>query len=158
MASTKKHKTPGVITNRKARFEYEVNDTLEAGLVLSGPEVKSLRLGRASLTDAFVQVRQGQAFLINATINKYEFSRQEDYDPKRTRKLLLHKDQIYSLAQKLDGVNLTLVPLRIYTKRGRFKVLLGVAKGRQLHDKRERLKRRDLDRETKREVKDRVRV
>lgn len=154
----KKTKTPGRLLNRRARYEYEILDKLEAGIVLTGPEVKSLRLGRGSLVDAFVQIRSGEAYMVNATINKYEFSREENYDPTRSRKLLLHKDQIYTLEQKVSGANLTLIPLEIYPKRGNFKVMVGLAKGRQQHDKRERLKKRDLDREVRREVKERVRV
>lgn len=141
------------IQNKKARFDYEILDSVEAGIALLGPEVKSLRLGRGSLIDAFVQVREGQAYLVNMTIPRYEFTDMREYDATRTRKLLLHKSEIYSLDQKTDGQNLTLVPLEIYPKGSNFKVLIGLARGRKQHSKKELLKQRDLDREVKRDLK-----
>lgn len=152
----KTHKIKGKILNRRARFDYEILETVEAGMALTGPEVKSLRQGRGSLVDAFVQIRDGQAYLINMSIPRYEFSREDDYDPTHTRKLLLHKNQIHSFDQKVAGANLTLIPLEIYPQRGRFKVLVGLAKGRQQHDKRARLKSRDLDREIRQNLKEKV--
>lgn len=150
----KKQKSTRLV-NRKARFEYEVLESVEAGIALTGPEVKSLRLGRGSLIDAFIQIRQGQAYLINMTIPRYQFTDARDYEATRTRKLLLHKKEIYSLHQKTDGQNLTLIPLEIYPKGSRFKVSIGVARGRKQHDKRQVLKQRDIERETKRVLKDR---
>lgn len=143
------------IVNKRARFEYEIVDEIEAGLVLSGPEVKSLRLGRGGLTDAFVRVTDGEAFLVNASIPLYAFADLPEYDPKRSRKLLLHKKQIESLEQKAQTKKLSLVPLSIYVKGGVFKVLVGLGKGRKTYEKKELLKRRDLEREARRDLKNR---
>lgn len=153
----KKKKSANRLVNKKARFDYEILDTIEAGVVLTGPEVKSLRLGRGSLVDAFIQIRQGQAYLVNMTIPRYEFTDFRDYDATRTRKLLLHKKEIYSLNQKTDGQNLSLIPVEIYPKAGKFKVLIGLGRGRKQYSKKELLKRRDQEREIKRELKQKLR-
>ncbi len=145
-------KDKGKIVNKKAKFEYQILETVEAGLVLSGNEVKSLRSGRGSLVDAFVQVRDGEAFLVNASIPGYNFADNREYDSKKTRKLLMHKSEIYSLEQKKQNKGVSLVPLEIYLKKGKFKVRVGVGKGRKQYQKKELLKQRDLDREVLREM------
>jgi len=149
----KKKKKLGKLVNKRARFDYEILETVEAGIVLNGPEVKSLRLGRGSLVDAFVQVRSGEAYLVNMTIPKYEFTDVREYEPTRTRKLLLHKKEIFALDQKTDGQNLTLIPVEIYSKGSNFKVLVGLARGRKQYSKKDLLKKRDIERDTQREIK-----
>jgi SsrA-binding protein len=148
------------IVNRKARFEYQILETVEAGVALEGREVKSLRLGRGSLSEAFVMIRDGEAYLHNANIPGYGFSDLRDYEPTRARKLLLHRSELESLAQKVKGANLALVPVEILLKRGKFKVLVGLARGKQQHEKRSVIRQRrqrDLEREVKRDMKLRLR-
>jgi SsrA-binding protein len=140
------------IVNRRARFEYEVLDTVEAGLVLSGPEVKSLRLGRAQLKDSYATIHEGEAYLVNTHISAYQFARNEGYEPTRRRKLLLRKRQIESLQGQLQRKGMSLVPLKIYQKEGRFKVELGLVRGKKEYEKREVIKRRDIRREVEREL------
>lgn len=140
--------------NRKARFKYEISDTLEAGISLTGSEVKSIRLGRVSLGQAFVVIRGGEAYVINMNIPAYEFTHERDYDPTRPRKLLLHKQQIHQLASKVESSGQTLVPLKLYSKRGRFKLEIGLGKGRKEHSKKQLLKERDIARDTARQIKD----
>jgi SsrA-binding protein len=144
------------IINRKARFDYQILDTIEAGIQLTGPEVKSIKGGRAKLEGSFVKIIDGEVFLVNASISPYRFARQEGYDPNRSRKLLLHKRQIISLETKMHGSNLTLIPLSCYTKRGVVKVQIGLAKGKRKYEKKQAKKRRDLEREVERELKERV--
>ena len=142
------------IVNRRATFEYTILETLEAGLVLSGPETKSVRLGHVSLAESFAVVsQQGHVELLNAHINPYQYARQEEYEPKRTRKLLLHKREIERLMGKVRSEGLTLVPLKIYQKHGKFKVQLGLARGKKQYEKREQIKRRDVKREVDRAIK-----
>jgi len=136
-----------VARNRKARHEFEILDTFEAGLVLKGPEVKSLREGNVSFQDAFAMVENGELWLYNLHISAYEPANRMNVDPTRTRKLLLRKHEIAELAEKVQQKGLTLVPLDLYFRRGYAKVTLAVAKGRQLHDKREKLKRKTMERE-----------
>jgi len=139
-----------VARNRKARHEYEVLETLEAGMELKGPEVKSLRAGEVSFQDAFARVERGEVWLHSLHISPYEQANRANVDPVRPRRLLLHKQEIRRLVGKVDEKGLTLVPLEIYFSRGRAKVSLAVARGRKLHDKREELKRRQQDREARR--------
>ena len=136
-----------VATNRRARFEYEVLDTYEAGLVLRGPEVKSLRAGKASLSDAYAVVRRGEAYLVNAHISPYEEAGRENADPRRERKLLMHRAEIARLSGDVSERGFTIVPLSLYFKDGRAKVELALARGKKLHDKRETEKKRSWDRE-----------
>lgn len=139
-----------VASNRKARHEYEVLETYEAGLVLRGPEVKSVREGKVAFQDAFARVERGQVYLYSFHIAPYEQANRENEDPLRTRKLLLHRDEIRRLIGKVEEKGRTLIPLSIYFKRGYAKIELALARGRQLHDKREKLKRKTQEREARR--------
>ena len=139
-----------VARNRKARHEYEIVDTYEAGLELKGPEVKSLREGHVSFQDAFARVDNGEAWLYSLHISPYEQANRFNQDPLRPRKLLLHRRQIEEIAVETEAKGLTVVPLEIYFKRGYAKVLLAVARGKKLHDKRETLKRKQQEREAER--------
>ena len=132
-----------IATNRRARFEYEIIDTLEAGLALRGPEVKSLRQGHGNLNGAFAIVKRGEAWLIGCQIAHYEQANRENSDPLRERKLLLHKHEIARIEGKISERGFTLVPLALYFKSGRVKVELAVARGKKTHDKRETIKQRE---------------
>ncbi|MDA1079479.1 MAG: SsrA-binding protein SmpB [bacterium] len=131
-----------LIDNRRARFEYEISETYVAGIVLAGHEVKSLRLKQASLTGSFVQIINGEAFLLNALISPYKFATIPDYEPQRTRKLLLRKSQLLALQSVKQDKHRTLVPVAIVLEHNKIKVMVGVAKARQKGDKREYLKKR----------------
>ena len=137
-------------TNKKARRDYHIEETIEAGIVLRGSEVKSLRDGRASLTDAYAQVDGGEVWLSGLHISPYSHTRMEDQDPDRARKLLLHAQEIRRLAVKLQQRGYTLVPLRIYFRRGYAKVELGLGRGKKFYDKREDIKKADAKREMER--------
>ncbi len=137
-------------TNKKARRDYHIEETLEAGMVLWGNEVKSLRDGRANLTDAYAWVEGGEAWLSGLHISPYSHTRMEEQDPVRDRKLLLHSREIRRLATKIAQRGYTLVPLRIYFRHGYAKVELGLGKGKRAYDKREDLKRADAKREIER--------
>lgn len=139
-----------VARNRKARHEFEILETFEAGMELKGPEVKSLRAGSVAFQDAFARVDGGQVWLHNLHISPYEQANRNNVDPLRTRRLLLNRSEIRQLAVKTEEKGLTLVPLEIYFSRGYAKVSLAVARGKKLHDKRETLKRRQQDREARR--------
>lgn len=141
-----------VATNRKARHEYEVLETVEAGMELKGPEVKSLRAGHVSFQDSHARVEGGQVWLYSLHINPYEQANRFNVDPVRARRLLLSKQEIRRLASKTDEKGLTLVPLDIHFSRGYAKLTLAVARGKKLHDKRESLKKRDQEREARRAV------
>jgi SsrA-binding protein len=138
-----------VAENRKARHDYEILDTLECGIALGGSEVKSLRAGRMSLDEAYGRVEGDEAWLIGADIPEYEKANQLNHVPKRRRKLLLHRREIKKFAGQAHDKGLTLVPLKLYFKNGRVKLLLGIGRGRKAHDKREKLKaasaRRDIE-------------
>ena len=142
-----------VAENRKARFDYFIEETLEAGLVLQGTEVKSLRLGRANLKDAYARISNGEVYVHQMHIGPYPFAYYDNHDPLRPRKLLLHKREIKRLVGKIIEKGQTLVPLRVYFKKGKVKILLALAKGKRKYDKREAIKRRDeqriMDREQK---------
>lgn len=142
-----------LITNRQARFEFELLDTFDAGLVLTGGEAKMLRGKHGSLTGSHVRIVQGKPVLLNAQIPVYPYARAENYDPKRTRDLLLKKSEILKLEQAQETKGATLIPVMI-GKVGRFlKLRLAIARGKKLHDRREQLKRRDLDRQTAADLK-----
>lgn len=136
-----------VARNRHARHEYHILETFEAGLVLTGTEVKSLREGKANLTDAYGIVRNGEVWLVNAHIAPYGSGGYVNHEPTRTRKLLLHAREIRRLIGAVERQGLTLIPLELYFLRGRAKVALALAKGKQLHDKRDDSRRRDAERE-----------
>ncbi len=139
-----------VTTNRRARHDYEIIDRFEAGMVLLGSEVKSLRQGNANLKDSFAYVKDGEVWLVGAYIAPYSFSRGGGHDPERPRKLLLHRREIDRIAGKLAEQGLTLVPLSIYFKDGKAKVELGLARGRRTVDKRRALREREQRREMER--------
>jgi SsrA-binding protein len=137
-----------VAENRKARFNYEIGDTLEAGIALSGSEVKSLRSGKANIGDAYASDEGGELYLLNAHIAEYSQAGRANHEPMRPRKLLLHRKEIGKLAGAIQREGMTVVPLKLYfNQRGIAKVLLGLAKGKKLHDKRDTEKRRDWDRQ-----------
>jgi len=139
-----------VASNRRARRNYTVVETLEAGLALLGSEVKSLREGRLDLKDSYGLIKGGEAFLVGAYIGPYEFARDGGHEPERERKLLLHRREIDRIGGQIAEKGLTLVPLQVYFKEGKAKVELGLAKGKTSYDKRETLRRRDADREVER--------
>lgn len=141
-----------VATNRKARHDYTILDVFEAGVVLVGTEVKSLRAGQASLVDAFATVDDGEVWLRNMHVPEYHHGTWTNHPPRRNRKLLLHRSQIDTLVGKLRDGNLTLVPLSLYFFEGKVKVELALARGKQAHDKRQDLARRDAQREMTREL------
>ena len=136
-----------ICVNKRARFDYAIDEMFEAGLVLQGTEVKSLRAGRATLKDAYAEVRDGEMFLLHAHINQYEQANRFNHEPERPRKLLLHKREIHRLAGKTQERGLTLIPTRMYFSRGKAKVELGLGKGKRQYDKRQDMKRRDAQRD-----------
>ena len=142
-----------VAQNKKARHDYTIVDTIEAGLVLTGTEIKSVRAARINLKDGYTQIKKGEAWLVNVHIAPYEEGNIWNQDPTRTRKLLLHKKQIAKLEGEVKGTGMTLVPLKVYIKDGFAKVLIGLAKGKHDYDKRESIKRREQDRDLKRTMK-----
>lgn len=135
-----------VAENRKARHEYFIDETFEAGIALVGTEVKSIRLGKVSLQDGFARVENGEVFLYNVHVSPYEQGNRFNHDPKRVRKLLLHKREIMRLLGQVRQAGFTLVPLRLYLKRGRVKVLLGLARGKRQYDKRRTIAEREAKR------------
>jgi SsrA-binding protein len=144
-----------VATNRKVYHNYYVGDTIEAGIALTGSEIKSIRAGRVSLGDAYVQPEGGELWLVNAHIARYEASSYMGHEPARPRKLLLHRKEIVSLTSRVAEKGLTLVATKIYLKKGIAKVEIALAKGKKLYDKREAIKRREVARELARTVKSR---
>lgn len=146
-----------IADNRKAFHDYHILETFEAGVALLGTEVKGIREGRANLRDSYARVEGGEVWLFNVHINPYTHRGYVDHDPKRKRRLLLHKHEIRKLIGKTVEKGLTLVPTRLYFKNGRIKVAIALAKGKQAHDKRETIRRREVDRETRAAVKERVR-
>lgn len=139
--------------NKKARHDYSIESTYEAGIVLTGTEIKSIRDKRVNLRDGFAQIRNGEVWLMNVHISPYNQGNQFNHDPLRNRKLLLHKKEIKRLSGDLSTKGITLVPLKMYIKNGYAKVLLGVAKGKHEYDKRETLKRKEQDRQIARVMK-----
>lgn len=136
-----------IAENRKARYNYFIEDEYEAGLVLKGTEVKSLRLGKVNLKDSYARIKDGELFVYQMHIGPYPFAYYDNHDPLRPRKLLLHKREIKRLYSKTNEKGHSLIPLRIYFKNGRVKILLALAKGKRKYDKREAIKRRDEQRE-----------
>ncbi|NVM20432.1 MAG: SsrA-binding protein SmpB [Desulfobacterales bacterium] len=140
-----------ICQNRKARHDYFILDEYEAGMVLLGTEVKSLRLGRANLKDSYATIRGGEVFLCNMHIGACPFAAHGNHDPLRTRKLLLHKDEIKRLTGKVKEKGQSLIPLQVYFKEGKAKVTLALAKGKRKYDKRQAIRKRDEERELRRE-------
>ena len=152
-----KESTQPIADNRKAFHDYHILETFEAGIALLGTEVKGIREGQANLRDSYARVEMGEIWLFNVHINPYSHRGYVDHDPRRKRRLLLHKHEIRKLIGKTVEKGLTLVPTKLYFKNGKVKVAIALAKGKQDHDKRETLRRREADRETRAAVKERVR-
>ena len=146
-----------VVTNRKATHLYEILETHEAGMVLRGTEVKSLREGQANFKDSYALIEGGEAWLVGCHISPYHHGSDANHDPERRRKLLLHRGEINRLLGKVQERGLTLVPLRLYFKDGRAKLELGLARGRKLHDKRRAIREREMRREMDKAVRNRER-
>ena len=142
-----------ITLNRRARHEYSIEDSLEAGIVLSGTEIKSIRAGKVNLADAYARIERGEAWLVGAHIAPWEGGNRLNHEPKRDRKLLLHRGQIDQLLGRSKAKGLTLIPLKIYiTERGKAKLELGLGKGKQLYDRRREIQARDVRREVEREL------
>ena len=141
------------IKNRKAKYDYEIIDTIEAGIVLTGTEIKSIRNGKANLKDSYATIKKGEAVLINMHISPYEQGNIFNHDETRTRKLLLHKKEILKLNDKIHMEGFTLVPIKLYFKGNIAKILLGIAKGKKTYDKREAIKKRDIERDIRSKMK-----
>jgi SsrA-binding protein len=141
------------INNKKATYDYFVEDTYETGIVLKGTEIKSIRKGSANLQDSYATIKKGEMFLLNMYIAQYEEGNQFNHEERRTRKLLLHESEIIKIASKVDQEGYTLVPLKLYLKGNKAKILIGIAKGKKTFDKRETIKKRDLEREARKEAK-----
>lgn len=155
MAKKPQVKDQALAQNKKARHDYSTLSTMEAGIALTGTEIKSVRERRITLRDGFVQIRHGEAILMNVQISEYLQGNQFNHDPLRNRKLLLHKKEIQKLQEASQNKGITIVPLKVYLKHGFAKVLIGVAKGKHEYDKRETLKKRDQQREIERALKNR---
>ena len=153
MAGKNSEEQRPLVQNKKARHDYNILETVEAGIVLTGTEIKSVREGRVTLKDGFAQIKNDEAWLENVHISEYTAGNRFNHDPLRRRKLLLHKKQIVQLGQKTSAKGVTLVPLKVYLKNGFAKVLIGVATGKHEYDKRETIKRRDQEREIQRTLK-----
>lgn len=141
------------ILNRQARYNYEIIDAFEVGIVLKGTEIKSIRNGKANLKDSYAIIKHGELFLLNMHISPYEQGNIFNHEETRTRKLLMHKKEIIKLENKLTLEGNTLVPLKLYFKNGKAKIELALAKGKKLYDKREAIKKRDIEREIKKNMK-----
>ncbi len=150
MAKPKKKSPDAIAVNRRARHDYDISETLEAGLVLTGTEVKSLRDGKASLQHAYAVIRNGEAWLLQAHIPEYAFGNRANHEPTRERKLLLHRDELADLAEYTREAGRTLVPLKLYWHDGKAKVQIGKATGKQRHDKRKDIAERDAKRDVER--------
>lgn len=153
MAHAKNDNKAPVIQNRKARHDFQIDETFEAGIVLTGTEVKSIREGKARISDAFGYIQQGEVFLKDSYIKEFEFGNYNNHDPNRIRKLLLKRDEIRKIEKNLQQKGYTLVPLRMYFKRGYAKVLVGLGKGKKLFDKRQSIADRDSKRRLDRVMK-----
>jgi SsrA-binding protein len=140
-----------IATNRKARFEYFLLEDFEAGISLKGSEIKSIRAGQISIAEAYIQIDENQAWLINAHIAPYDPASRENHDPKRKRQLLLHRKEILQIWQSIRSKGLTVIPTEIYLKEGRAKVNISLAKGKKLYDKRQEIAKKDYQRELERE-------
>lgn len=146
-----------IAQNKRGYFDYEIIENVEAGIVLTGPEVKSIKAGHVNLKDSYGVVHDGELWLLNAHVSAYRFAPDPSYDPERSRKLLLNKKELRSLVGRIETKGLTLIPLKIYLKGGLIKVELGLGRGRKRYDKRELIKKRDVEREIRQELKERVR-
>ncbi|MCD6165893.1 SsrA-binding protein [candidate division KSB1 bacterium] len=155
---TKQDNIKIIATNRKARHDYQILNTFEAGIVLQGTEVKSLRQGKANLKDSYAIIKNGELFLLNMHISPYSHGTAYNHDPLRTRKLLLHRHEIRRLIGQVQEKGLTLVPLKIYFKNGIAKVELALVRGKKLYDRRQDIARRDAERELQRESKFKARL
>ena len=144
-----------IAVNRRARFDYAIDETVEAGLVLRGTEVKSLRAGKASIAEAFATVRGDEAWLVQSHIPEYEFGNRANHDPTRQRKLLVHRREIAAMAKFTQEQGRTLVPMKLYWKDGNAKVLIGFGVGKATHDKRQDLAKKDADRQIRRALRER---
>lgn len=141
------------ITNRKAKYNYEIEETYEAGIVLKGTEIKSIRNGKVQLKDSYAIIKNNEIYLLNMHISAYENGNIFNHEETRTRKLLLHKKEIFKIRDKTNQEGYTLIPIKVYFSKNKAKVLLGVARGKKIYDKRETIKARDIDREVKRQLK-----
>jgi len=148
-----KDEEKNITVNRKARHEYSIIQTYEAGIVLQGTEVKSLRQGKVNLVDSYANLKNGEVWLVSANINVYEQGNINNHEPTRTRKLLLNRSEIRKLSVKIKEKGLTLIPLRLYFKNGKVKVELALAKGKKSYDKRESIAKKDFQREQERRIK-----
>lgn len=144
------------IVNRHATYDYNILETFEAGIILTGAEVKSVKGARMSLEGSYVKIIGSEIYLINAQIMPYPYARPEGYDPKRTRKLLLHKSEILKIKQKIQSSALTLIPLECYNSHNFVKLKIALAKGKREYEKREKIKKRDIEREIRREFRGKV--
>ena len=147
-----------VAVNRRARHQSAIEETLEAGIALTGTEIKSIRAGRVNLAEAYARIEHGEAWLIGAHIAPYEQGNRNNHEPTRTRKLLMHRDQIAELVGRTQAKGYTLVPLKLYIRNGMAKLELGVARGKKAHDKRRAIAERDMRRELERSTKERVKL
>ncbi len=143
-----------VATNRKALYEYFIEDRFEAGIALTGTEIKSVRAGRVNLRDGFVLIRNGEAWLVNVHISPYDFGNRENHEPRRERRLLLHKQEIRKMLGKVSERGWTVVPLNIHLVKGRAKVEVALVRGKRLYDRKDAVAERDADRELRRQIKD----
>lgn len=143
------------VINRKANYDYEIIDNYEAGVVLTGTEIKSIRLGRITLKDSYAIIKNNEIFLLNVHISSYEQGNRFNHDELRTRKLLLHKKEIIKLKEKIDKEGFTIIPLKLYFVKGKVKILLGLAKGKKNYDKREAIKKKDIERQIATDLKER---
>lgn len=150
---SKDQEEKNITVNRKARHDYAILQTYEAGIVLTGTEVKSLRNGKANLVDSYASLKKGEVWLVGAHISEYTQGNINNHEPTRTRKLLLNRSEIRRLIGKVNEKGLTLIPLRLYFKNGRVKVELALAKGKKVYDKRESIAKRDFEREQRRKIK-----
>lgn len=135
------------VINREARFNYFIQEEIECGIVLTGTEIKAIREGKVNLKDSYAKIKNNEVYLLNTHISEYKEGNIFNHDPRRTRKLLLHKREILKLRDKVDQEGLTLVPLKLYMQKNKVKILLGLCKGKKNFDKRETMKERDLKRE-----------
>lgn len=140
------------IKNRKANFDFFIEETYECGIVLTGTEIKSIRKGSANLKDSYARVKNGEVFLINMFIGTYEEGNRFNHDERRERKLLLNKKEIYKIRDKIEKDGYSLVPVKLYLKNGRAKILLGIARGKKLYDKRQSIKEKDIKRDTQKTI------
>lgn len=140
------------IKNRKANFDFFIEETYECGIVLTGTEIKSIRKGNANLKDSYARVKNNEVFLVNMFISAYEEGNRFNHDERRERKLLLNKREIYKIRDKVEKDSYSLVPVKLYLKNGRAKILLGVARGKKLYDKRASIKEKDIKRDTQKTI------